>query len=272
MVDLAPAVETAAVTGWRPGRRWLALPLPLLLLALWGLAAAMHWGNPALVVPPGTVLAGAAEAVRDGSLPTALLATLVRALAGWALGTAAGLAAGLALGLWQPARQALAPGLDGVRQIALFAWVPLLSAWFGTGEAMKLVLIGLAAFFPVALATQEACRTVPLPWHEVGRLLEFGRVRHLRRIVLPAATPSIAAGMELALTVAWIGTIGAEYLIGTGYMNASANGLGVFLAEAREYARMDHVIAGVVTLALAGLLLDRGFVWLADRLSARRIA
>jgi sulfonate transport system permease protein len=121
---------------------------------------------------------------------------------------------------------------------------------------MKIVLIGLAAFFPVALSVEAGCRLVPRPYREVGQLLELSRREEILRIIAPAAAPSILSGLELGLALAWIGTIGSEYLIGTGYMNATANGLGVFLAAAREYARMDLVIVGVVALALTGLVLN----------------
>jgi sulfonate transport system permease protein len=97
---------------------------------------------------------------------------------------------------------------------------------------------------------------VPRPYREVGQLLELSRREEILRIIVPAAAPSILSGLELGLALAWIGTIGSEYLIGTGYMNATANGLGVFLAAAREYARMDLVIVGVVALALTGLVLN----------------
>ena len=69
-------------------------------------------------------------------------------------------------------------------------------------------------------------------------------------ILLPAAAPAIVAGLRTALVGAWIGTIGAEYLIGTG------SGLGVFLAAARERGRMDRVVAAMALLALIGLGLD----------------
>ncbi len=63
--------------------------------------------------------------------------------------------------------------------------------------------------------------------------------------------------MELSLNIAWLGTFGAEYLIGTGYINGMGDGLGAYLAAAREYARMDQVLLGVLFLAIIGVGLDR---------------
>jgi sulfonate transport system permease protein len=151
----------------------------------------------------------------------------------------------------------ISPTLHGARQIALFAWIPLLSAWLGNGEMMKTALIALAAFFPVVLNVEAGCRDVPLGYREVGRLLALDRINEIVLIILPSATPTIISGLELAFAIAWIGTIGAEYLIGTGYMYASADGIGAFLAGARENARMDLVVVAILSLALAGFVLDR---------------
>jgi sulfonate transport system permease protein len=122
---------------------------------------------------------------------------------------------------------------------------------------MKLSLIALGAFFPVALATAAGCANVAQAYTEVGRALELNQWTQIRAIILPAAAPEIVAGIELAVNVAWLGTIGAEYLIGTGYINGMGDGVGAYLAAAREYARMDQVLVGVLTLAIFGLLLDR---------------
>jgi sulfonate transport system permease protein len=134
----------------------------------------------------------------------------------------------------------------------------------------KTALIALAAFFPVVLNVEAGCRDVPLAYREVGRLLAFDRPTEIILIVLPSATPTIISGLELAFAIAWIGTIGAEYLIGTGYMYASADGIGAFLAGARENARMDLVVVGVLSLAVAGIILDRLIVLASKRFVAWR--
>jgi sulfonate transport system permease protein len=181
-----------------------------------------------------------------------------------------GFAFGLLLGLSRLGHRMVSPTLHGARQIALFAWIPLLSAWLGNGEMMKTALIALAAFFPVLLNVEAGCRDVPLAYREVGRLLAFDRPTEIILIVLPSATPTIISGLELAFAIAWIGTIGAEYLIGTGYMYASADGIGAFLAGARENARMDLVVVGILSLAVAAFILDRLIVLTSKRFLAWR--
>jgi len=250
--------------------RWRGLVLPGALLLVWVAVAAGGGPKSAVFVSPGAVLAAAREAIESGDLPGAAGATLLRAFLGWSIGSAAGFALGLLLGLSAWSRRAAAPTLHGARQIALFAWIPLLSAWLGNGEAMKIALIALSGFFPVLLHVEAGCRDVPQPYREVARLFAFDRFGEIAFVILPAAAPTIISGLELAFAIAWIGTIGAEYLIGTGYMNASPDGIGAFLAGARENARMDLVVVGILSLALIGFVLDRAVVLASRRAVAWR--
>jgi sulfonate transport system permease protein len=166
------------------------------------------------------------------------------------IGSLAGVLLGIIAGCSPLAERFVAPSLNSVRQVALFAWIPLLTAWFGDGDTAKVILIAVAAFFPAALNTEIGCREAPAALIEVGRVFEFSYLARVRRIVLPSARPSIAAGLQIALTSAWIGTIGAEYLIDQG------DGLGVFLASARMDNRMDVVLVCIVALGLIGYLLS----------------
>lgn len=248
-------------------RRWRGLVLPATAIAVWAIAGSFDTGKSALFVPLGAVLAAFGESVRSGDLPCAIGATISRALVGFGLGSLLGFAVGLATGLSAWSRRALVPTLHGARQIALFAWIPLLSAWLGDGEAMKIALIALSAFFPVLLHVEAGCRGVPTPYREVGRLYGIDRLAEIRLVILPAAAPTIISGLELGFAIAWIGTIGAEYLIGTGYMNASPDGIGAFLAGARENARMDLVVVGIIALGAIGFLIDRLVVLASQRVA-----
>jgi sulfonate transport system permease protein len=213
-----------------------------------------------LFVSPKEVVQAAYESIANGDLTGAVAATVLRAVLGWSIGSLVGFAAGLLLGLSDLGQRIASPTLHGARQIALFAWIPLLSAWFGNGEAMKLALISLSAFFPVLLHVEAGCRNVPHPFQEVARLYGFNRFDEIVFVILSAAAPTIISGLELAFVTAWIGTLGAEYLIGTGYMNASPDGIGAFLAGARENARMDLVVVAIVALGTIGFAIDRAVV------------
>jgi len=204
-----------------------------------------------LLVPLRTIL-GAPFLDPDGrQIWLALAASLGRVVAGMAIGSTAGVALGIALGLSRPLQRSVAPTLHTLRQIALFAWIPLLTAWFGTGETAKVAFISLSAFFPAFLNTEQGVRAIPRAYWETAAVLKLRPWRRVTKMVLPAALPSILIGLEIALLTAWIGTVGSEYAIGVG------RGVGAFLVAARELFRMDLVLVGVVALALVGYAFNR---------------
>lgn len=240
---------------WRPVLLGAALPLGG--LAAWWWAASTGQGGP-LFVSPRQFLDTAATLGGNGELWQALLASLGRYLLGLGVGVAAGLVAGLLLGLSDLSRRLLGPTLRTLQQVSLFAWIPLIMAWFGLAETSKLVFIALAAFFPVLVNTFEGVGSVPAPLVEVSRVLQFNGWQLLGRVVLPAALPSIFSGLYLALIYGWMATLGAEYLL------TSGKGLGNLLAEGQDSYRMDRVLLGVVLVACVGFALNA----LASRLEA----
>ncbi|MDP9894482.1 sulfonate transport system permease protein [Variovorax boronicumulans] len=240
-------------------RGWV---VPLLLLALWWTAARLGWGNAAFLVSPEAVWQRAVSYTASGELWEALGSSLWRDLAGFAIGVTAGLVGGGLLGLSRLAERALGPSFHTLKQISLFAWIPLISVWFGLGDAAKVAFLSLAAFFPVVLNTHEGIRSVPRELIEVARALKFSRWQMLTRVVLPSASPSIFAGIHLALIYAWLATLGAEYLL------VSGKGIGNTMIDGREHFHMDLVIFGVVVVGLTGFTLN----WIATRIETRLLA
>lgn len=240
-------------------RGWV---LPALLLALWWAAAHFGWSRSPLLVPPEKVWQTTVEQAVTGQLWEALRASLWRDLAGFTLGATAGLLFGTALAVSRLFEKLLGPSLHTLKQISLFAWIPLISMWFGLGDTAKIVFLSLAAFFPVVLNTFEGIRSVPLEYIEVARVFDFSRWQLLRRVVLPCASPSIFAGIHLGLIYAWLATLGAEYLLVAG------KGIGNTMIDGREHFWMDLVLFGVIVVGLVGFTLN----WLASRIEARLLA
>jgi sulfonate transport system permease protein len=249
----APAITRGALGNLRRLERQRLLrgaALPAVLLACWWAAFRFHWTGSAMLVPIGQVGETALRLSASGQLWTALGASLARDLAGFALGSLLGLAAGIALGLSRRLENLVGPTLHTVKQISLFAWIPLISVWFGLGDTAKVVFLSLAAFFPVLLNTFEGIRSVPYELVEVARVFAFSRTQLLRRVVLPAALPSIFSGIHLALIYAWLATLGAEYLLSSGI------GIGNLLTDGREHLWMDQVLLGILIVGLVGFSLN----------------
>lgn len=228
-------------------RGWV---LPLLILWVWWWAVASGWSTSPLLVSPVEVWERAVQQITSGELWTALLASLWRNARGFALGVSLGLAFGVLLGWSRWADRLVGPSFHTLKQISLFAWIPMLSMWFGLGDGAKVAFIGMAAFFPMVLNTFEGLRSVPREHIEVGRVYGFGVWQQLTRVIAPSAAPSVFTGVQLALIYSWLATLGGEYLM------ASGKGVGNTLIDGREHFWMDLVLFGVVVIGLVGYALN----------------
>ncbi|AZD05682.1 Alkanesulfonates transport system permease protein [Pseudomonas chlororaphis] len=233
--------------GWQRLQPWL---LPLFLLALWQVANQLEWVDANILVSPLAVLQTTWNGLLDGSLSGGLGLSLRRTLGGLLLGGGLGFALGLLLGLSPLSERILGPTLAALRQIAIFAWVPLLTAWFGLGELAKWVFVALAAFFPLFIATQRSVANLSPQLTEAAQVLRLSLWQRLRRLVLPGAAPGIFAGLRLSLIYAWLGTIGAEYFM------PSNGGIGSQMIGAQQLLRMDLILAGMLLVGLTGALLN----------------
>ena len=223
-----------------------ALAIPLALVAGWLVLIDSGWFQSPLLVPLGQIVSAPFVDPDGRQIWAAIGASLLRVATGFAIGTTLGIALGVVLGLSRPWQQAVSPTVHTLRQIALFAWIPLLTSWFGNGETAKIVFISLSAFFPAFLNTEQGVRGIPPALREVAYALRLPPAKRIVKLILPAALPAILVGVEIALLTAWIGTVGSEYAIGIG------RGIGAFLVAARESFRMDLVLLGVIALALIG--------------------
>jgi sulfonate transport system permease protein len=181
-----------------------------------------------------------------------LAASLMRDVAGFVIGTIIGATIGMILGLSRLADKLVMPSFNGLRQIAILAWIPLISIWFGVGEAAKIVFIMAAAVIPMVLNTYEGMRSASSQLIEVAHTLQFSRWQLVTKLYLPAAMPSILTGMHLALIYSWVASVGAEYFMTIG------PGIGGLIIAGRERFQMDLVILGILILGLVGFLINRG--------------
>ncbi len=157
-----------------------------------------------------------------------------------------------------PPSGAVHPTLSALKQVSPFALIPLLSFWLGLREPAKVGFVALTCVFPILVSTYEGARGVPEKLLEVGRVYRLDQLELVLRIVLPAAAPSIFAGLHLGAFFSWLGTVGAEYFLSAG------PGLGNFILDGRSGFRMDLVLFGVAVIGATGVALD-GAVELAER-------
>lgn len=249
-------------------RDWRGAVLPVGLLVVWYAVTALGWVNTKLIVPPEKVVQVAYKYVTHGNFIEAVAASLTRDLSGFVIGSVTGILLGVALGLSRWTERLVGPSFNTLKHISLFAWLPLISTWLGTGDSAKILFIALSAFYPVALNTFEGVRSVPRTQLEVARVYAFTRWQSITRLILPAASPQILTGLHLALIYAWMATIGAEFLLIT-----SDSGLGDTVIKGRAAFNVELIVFGMLTIGLVGAFFNhiaarieaRLLVWRGDR-------
>jgi sulfonate transport system permease protein len=242
--------ESALVAGRdRVGRTLLALILPAVLLIVWAVLAASGRFSISQLPPPASVWTALSVGIDDGSLIGHLTTSLRRVLTGFAAGSAAALVTGVAVGLLRPVQLLLAPTLGAIRAVPSLAWVPLLIIWLGIAETPKITLIAIGAFFPVFTTTVSGFAHVDRNLIEVGRAFGLRGINLVVRILLPAASPSVFAGLRLGLAQAWLFLVAAELI-------ASSRGLGFMLVDSQNTGRTDVLVLAIILLALLGKISD----------------
>jgi NitT/TauT family transport system permease protein len=249
----------------RAGRIFRGLIVPVILLGLWQLLSQSGVFRPEILPSPFAVIQRWLSylAPQDALAPqfdwlawlnssemlSDAYSSLYRVLAGFAIGAGLALPLGLLMGTDKRIFALFDPIVQFLRPIPPIAYIPLSILWFGLGNPPALFLITIGSFFPVLLNTIAGVRQVDSIYIRAARNLGAGSFTMFRRIIIPAATPSILTGARIGLGTAFIVVIVAE-------MIAVNSGLGYRILEAREYLWSDKVIAGMITIGFLGLMLD----------------
>ena len=225
--------------------------IPLLLLVIWATATQQKWIDPAFLPPLSAVWDEFIKGWQSGELKENVFASLVRNLAGFIVGSLVGITAGLFLGLNIWVDRFFSPTLNAIKHVAVFAWIPLMIMWFGHGELSKVIFIALVVFYPVFFNTYDGIKNVPVRLYEVADIFQLSALNRFFKVLLPAAAPSIFAGLNIALVFSWMATVGAEYFFVSdlGVVNPILDGQNLF--------QMEVVLYGMVVIAIIGLLLSK---------------
>lgn len=254
--------------GWRwPLSRQLTLSIATLavLLALWWAITALNLIAPLFLPPPGAVLhklvtIAGPEGFMDATLWQHLGASLTRILIALLAAVLVGIPVGIAMGLSTTVRGILDPLIELYRPVPPLAYLPLMVIWFGIGETSKILLIYLAIFAPVAMATLAGVKSVQQVRVRAAQSLGASRGQILWFVILPGALPDILTGLRIGLGVGWSTLVAAELI-------AATRGLGFMVQSAGEFLATDVVLAGIAVIAVIAFILELGLRALQRRLT-----
>jgi NitT/TauT family transport system permease protein/taurine transport system permease protein len=189
-----------------------------------------------------------------------LLVSLRRILVGFAIGVAGGVVIGAAMFSSRTVRHLIDPVVEVIRPLPPLAFIPLFIVWFGIGELPKEVLIVFGVVPVMIIATLAALDEVPEDLHLCARTLGASKAYALWHVQIRAALPGIITGMRIAMGGAWGSIVAAEML-------AATSGVGFLIMQAGNYLNTAIVFSGIITIAVAELVLDTGLralIWWVD--------
>lgn len=222
----------------------------ILLIAVWQLAFVIGGHQAALFPPPLKVAEALLSIISDGSIFAHIQISLFRFFAGYLLAVVLAVVLGLLLGRSPRVWQVIDPIVQVLRPVSPIAWSPFIVLWFGIGNMPAIVIIFIAAFFPVLLSTVSAVKKVDKTYLRIAANFEMSGFETLQKIVLPASFPMIANGLHMALGSAWIFLVAGE-------MVGAQSGLGFLIVDARNALSLDLVMACIIVIGVTGLLLDK---------------
>lgn len=190
---------------------------------------------------PGEILR---ELWRDRALLALSTVYSLRLLAlGYLTGTVAGLGTGILMGWYKQGEYWLQPVLRFIGPIPAVAWIPIVMILFPSSFLASIFLVALSAWFPVTILTWSGVASVSKTYLDVARTLGAGERVLLRRVVLPAALPSIFIGLFMGLGLSFTTLVVAEML-------GVKAGLGWYLSWAQGWAEYDKVYGALLIMAL----------------------
>ncbi|QFY45209.1 ABC transporter permease [Candidatus Methylospira mobilis] len=230
---------------------WVSIPL---LLLIWCLCAGRV---PAYVFPqPWDVAQEALRWASNGSLLQQFKASLLREVGGFSAAALAALMLGTATGLCKGFRDLVSP-LNGLfMAIPPIAWAPLTMIVFGLGYLSIVLVIFIAAMFPMTVTIQDGIQAIRNTEIRAARSLGANRLQLLRHVYLPASLPAITTALRVGFSQAWRALVAAE-------MIGASQGIGWMVSMGGQVGNSSQVMLGIVLIGLSA--------WLAESMVFRRL-
>ena len=249
-------IRTDARAPLDAGTRWtLHLAGLAAFLALWWAAAASGLVARAFLPSPAEVAAKFValthEPFAGHTLQTHLMSSIGRYLMGFGLAVAVGLPLGLLMGWFRTLDAIVTPIFEGLRYVAPIAWVPFAALWFGTGIGGPTLIIFAGAFPPCVVNAYRGARQVEPTLIEAARMLGLSSARMITQVLLPAAVPSIIAGVRVSAGLGWQSLVGAELIV-------ASSGVGYLMVKGQSSIGTAIVMSGMIAIGVVGLLIDVG--------------
>jgi ABC-type nitrate/sulfonate/bicarbonate transport system permease component len=222
----------------------------VIFLAIWELAVRLRGITPIILPAPTSIFDYLALMIADGSLPYHLAITFLRIMGGFLVAGFLGILVGVLMGMSHVVARILDPWIAALYPLPKISLIPLLIIWLGTGEAYILTISAITAFFPVAISTYAGIRQADQGLIKAARDLGANERQIQMQVVIPAAIPSIFAGLQLGMGVTIILVVAAEMIGGS-----NQSGMGYLLIRFGQVMETEKVFASLIVLAVFGAVI-----------------
>ena len=251
-----------------PARFWtLTAAGGIGFIALWSALALAGLTTRAFLPAPWDVVARFAtllvEPFAGFTLMQHLWSSFRRFGMGFVLAVIVGIPLGLTMAWFRWIDRIVAPAFEAVRFVAPIAWVPFAALWFGTGIGGPVLIIFMGAFPPVLINTYRGAKQVDRKYIEASQMLGASSFRSMTQVLLPAAVPSIVAGLRISAGLAWQSLVGAELIV-------ASSGVGYLMVKGQASVSTATVMSGMIAIGVVGMLIDIGLRRAQQAIEARR--
>ena len=229
----------------------------IIFFSFWQTASVL--AGQALLPSPWAVLQKAVEmytgAIGGNSMYAHIAYSLRRVLSAYLLAGGIGIPMGIAMG-WSPVcRKIISPVFELLRPIPPLAWIPIAILWLGIGEGPKIFICFIGAFVIFVLNAYTGMRYADTLLIDAARTFGATKRQQLFNVAIPASLPSVFAGVQNAMSMAWMCVVAAE-LVG------AREGVGFIIIQGTDVNDPSMVIVGMITIGAIGLALASSLRWL----------
>ncbi|MBI9088491.1 MAG: ABC transporter permease [Desulfobacterium sp.] len=238
----------------QPGFRYEILGM-VLFVFVWIVACTLFFSDPKFEsfygFLPLPTLKALFLAATEGRFWVSVWASLRRVLTGITIAAAIGIPGGMMIGFYPKLRSLSYSPIQFLRMISPLSWMPVALLVFASFESAINFLIVMATVWPIMLNTAIGVMSVDTRLVRMALNQGATHLQLIRTIIVPASLPNVMASLRLALGVAWIVLVPAEFL-------GVSSGLGYLINDARDTMSYDRLMAMIIAIGILGFLLDRG--------------
>jgi NitT/TauT family transport system permease protein len=244
----------AGRSGWSRGMPFVGVVSIVAGLALWEFLSRVVIANSLFLAAPTEIFAAIYRLAVTGQLWPHVAISAAEFAVGYVFASLLGIAVGFAMASSEVAKKALQPWISGLYATPTIALAPLFILWLGIGIWSKVVVVIFLVLFPVTINTEAGLRTTSPRLIEMLRSFGATPRQIFFKLSLPSAMPFILAGLKLGIGRGLIGVVVAELF-------GSRAGLGRLISQSADAFNMPELFAGVIVLAVAGIVMTAGFTW-----------